>query len=129
LKRALQINPDNMPGVWEDIKDWRERHKRLPVNTALGLFDADEAASENFKGMIEEFDLLPTLSAESKLTWKRADNSYIALSKSELAAVYSELKTARAVRGAVLHAKAEQFRLMPTIPTPAQLSDISFWMT
>jgi len=129
LKRSLQINPANKPGTWSDIRYWREHHKRSPTIVAQGVFDIDEAASENFKGMIEEFDSLPTLNAESKLTWKRADNSYIALSKSELAAVYSELKTARAVRGAVLHVKAEQFRFMPTIPTPAQLSDISFWMT
>lgn len=128
MKRSLQLNPDNQPAAWAQIRDWRETHKRAPVDTTMGTFDADEAADQNFQGMIEEFDYLPTLDAQGRLTWKRADNSFIPLTKAELQQVYAEIKTNRAVRGAVLHVKAEQFRQMDPAPTPAQLSDLSFWL-
>jgi len=121
------LNPDSQPATWVDIRQWREKHKRAPIELTMGIFDADEDANENFKGMIEEFDSLPTLDSENRLTWKRADNSYIAMSKTELQSVYSELKTARAVRGAVLHVKAEQFNFNP--PNLGLLSNLAFWMT
>jgi hypothetical protein len=93
----------------------------------MGLFDADDAADQNFQGMAEQFDNLPTLQA-GKLTWKRADNSFIPLTKAELQQVYAEIKTARAIRGALLHVSAELFQQMATPPTPAQLADLSFWL-
>jgi len=129
LKRTLQLNPANKPSAWTDIKHWREAHKRAPVVTVSGTFDADDQSDKNFIEMIETFTSLTTLDTDERLTWKRADNSYIALSKPELEAVYSELRRERAVRGAILHVKAEQFNAMSPTPTPAQLSDITFWMT
>ena len=128
MKRSLQLNPDNRPATWPQIRDWREAHKRAPVDATMGSFDTDEAADQNFQGMIEEFDYLPTLDAQNRLTWKRADNAFIPLTKIELQQVYAEIKTNRAVRGAILHVKAEQFRQMDPAPTPAQLSDLSFWL-
>jgi len=127
LKRSLHLNPDNWPATWIQIRDWREKHKRAPVDTSMGSFDADEAADQNFQGMVEQFDNLPTLQA-GKLTWKRADNSFIPLTKAELQQVYAEIKTARATRGALLHVQAEVFNQMPVKPTPAQLADLSFWL-
>ena len=127
MKRSLQLNPDNRPATWIQIRDWREKHKRAPVDTSLGSFDADDAADQNFQGMVDQFDNLPTLQA-GKLTWKRADNSFIPLTKAELQQVYAEIKTARATRGAVLHVSAELFQQMATPPTPAQLSNINFWI-
>lgn len=128
MKRSLQLNPDNRPATWGQIRDWREAHKRAPVTTSMGVFDADEIADLNFQGMIEQFDYLTTLDAQGRLTWKRADNSYIPLTKTELGQVYAEIKTNRAVRGAVLHVRAEQFKQMDPTPTPAQLSDLSYWL-
>jgi len=93
----------------------------------MGSFDVDDAADQNFRGMIGEFDNLPTLQA-GKLTWKRADNSFIPLTKTELQQVYAEIKTARATRGALLHVSAEMFQQMATPPTPAQLANLSFWL-
>lgn len=78
-------------------------------------------------GSIGQFDNLPTLQS-GKLTWKRADNTYLALTKAELEQVYAEIQAVRANRGAVLHVRAEQFRFMDPAPTPAQLSDLSFWL-
>jgi len=118
---------DNRPATWIQIRDWREKHKRAPVDTSMGSFDVDDAADQNFRGMIGEFDNLPTLQA-GKLTWKRADNSFIPLTKTELQQVYAEIKTARATRGALLHVSAEMFQQMATPPTPAQLANLSFWL-
>lgn len=128
MKRSLQLNPDNRPATWGQIRDWREAHKRSPVDTSFGLFDANDEADVNFQGMIKKFDHLTTLDAQGRLTWKRADNSFIPLTKAELIQVYDEVETNRAVRGAVLHVKAEQFKQMDPTPTPAQLSDLSFWL-
>ena len=127
MRRSLQLNPDNRPATWIQMRDWRERHKRSPVDTSMGSFDADEAADQNFRNMIDDFDNLPTLQS-GKLTWKRADNTFIPLDKAELQQVYAEIKTARATRGALLHVKAEIFQQMATPPTPAQLSNINFWI-
>jgi hypothetical protein len=127
LKRSLQFNPDNRPATWEQIKHWRDTHEIAPVDTAFGVFDCDERSDARMAGSIELFDNLPTLQA-GKLTWKRADNSYIALTKAELQQVYAEVKANRAARGAVLHVKAEQFRQMATPPTPARLADLSYWL-
>ena len=127
MKRSLQLNPDNRPATWIQIRDWREKHKRAPVDIGMGSFDADEAADQNFRNMIDDFDNLPTLQS-GKLTWKRADNTLISLDKAELQQVYAEIKTARATRGALLHVSAEMFQQMATPPTPAQLADLSFWL-
>ncbi|MBL3825169.1 MULTISPECIES: DUF4376 domain-containing protein [unclassified Marinobacter] len=127
MKRSFQLNPDNRPATWTQIKHWRDTHETAPVDTSFGVFDMDERSDARMAGSIEQFDSLPTLQA-GKLTWKRADNSYVALTRAELQSVYSEAKLSRATRGAVLHVRAEQFKQMDPTPTPAQLSDLSFWL-
>lgn len=127
MKLSLQLNPDNRPATWEQIKQWRDTHEIAPVDTTFGTFDCDERSDARMSGSIELFDNLPTLQND-KLTWKRADNSFIALTKAELTQVYSEVKASRGARGALLHVKAEQFRQMNPTPTPAQLADLSFWL-
>lgn len=120
--------PEQVPATWRQIRDWRDSHEIAPVATSFGAFDADERSDARMAGSIELFDTLPTLDAQNRLTWKRADNSFIPLTKTELESVYAELKTNRAARGALLHVKAEIFRNMNPTPTPAQLSDIAFWL-
>lgn len=127
MKRSLQLNPDNRPATWEQIKHWRDTHEIAPVETSFGVFDCDERSDARMSGSIEQFDNLPTLQ-NGKLTWKRADNSYTQVTKAELELVYAEVRAVRASRGAVLHVQAEQFRFMDPAPTPKQLSDLSFWL-
>lgn len=127
MKRSLQLNPDNRPADWTQIRDWRDRHEVAPISTTFGNFDCDERSDARMSGSIELFDNLPTVQA-GKLTWKRGDNSFIQLTKVELEQVYAEVKLNRAARGALLHVRAEQFKQMDPTPTPAQLSDLSFWL-
>ena len=127
MKLSLQLNPNDRPADWTQIREWREKHKRAPVATSFGVFDADNESDNNFTEMIEFFDGLPTL-VNGKLTWKRADNSFVPLTKAEIIQVHAEIGQARANRGAVLHVKAEVFNQMTPIPTPAQLSSLSFWL-
>lgn len=127
MKRSLQLNPDNRPATWAQIRDWRDTHEIAPVTTSFGDFDCDERSDARMSGSIELFDNLTTVQS-GKLTWKRSDNSFIQLTKSELEQVYAEVKLNRGARGAVLHVKAEQFRQMDPAPTPAQLADLSFWL-
>jgi hypothetical protein len=127
LKRSFQLNPDNRPATWAQIKHWRDTHETAPVDTTFGNFDCDERSDARMSGSIELFDNLPTVQA-GKLTWKRGDNSFIQLTKAELEQVYAEVKLNRAARGALLHVKAEQFKQMDPTPTPAQLSDLSYWL-
>lgn len=127
MKRSLQLNPDNRPATWAQIKQWRDAHEIAPVGTSFGVFDCDERSDARMIGSIELFDSLPTVQA-GKLTWKRGDNSFIQLTKAELEQVYAEVKLNRAERGAVLHVRAEQFKQMDPAPTPAQLSDLNFWL-
>ena len=127
MERFFQLNPDNRPATWAQIKLWRDTHEIAPVDTVSGTFDFDERSDARMSGSIEQFNNLPTLQA-GKLTWKRADNSYLPVTQTELQQIHSDLKAARASRGAVLHVKAEMFRQMATPPTPAQLADLSFWL-
>ena len=127
MKRTLLINPDNRPATASQIKHWRDTHEVAPIATASGEFDCDPRSDARMSGSIEQFETLPTLQT-GKLTWKRADNSFIPLTKAELQQVYAEIKTARATRGALLHVKASMFQQMATPPTPAQLADLSFWL-
>lgn len=127
MKRSFQLNPDNRPATWAQIKHWRDTHETAPVDTAFGNFDCDERSDARMAGSIEVFDSLPTVQA-GKLTWKRADNSFIPLTKAELQQVYAEVKVQRGARGALLHVKAEQFRHQDPRPTPSQLSRLSFWI-
>lgn len=127
MKRSLQLNPDNRPATWEQIKHWRDTHETAPVTTSFGVFDCDERSDARMAGSIEVFDSLPTIQA-GKLAWKRADNSFTLLTKAELQQVYAEVKVQRGARAALLHVKAEQFRQMDPAPTPAQLSELSFWL-
>lgn len=127
MKRSLQLNPDHRPATWAQIRDQRDAHEIAPIPTTFGTFDCDPRSDARMAGSIELFDNLPTVQA-GKLTWKRADNSFIQLTKAELEQVYAEVKINRGARGAVLHVKAEQFRAMAPTPTPAQLSDLAFWL-
>lgn len=128
MKRSLQLNPDNRPATWEQIKYWRDTHETSPVATSLGEFDFGERSEARMSGSLGQFNNLPTLNAEGKLTWKLADNSYLAMTQADLQTVFDEAQTNRAVRGSILHVKAEQFKFMATPPTPAQLSSLSFWL-
>lgn len=116
------------PAVWNDVKYWRDVHETAPVTTAFGTFDCDERSDARMAGSIEQFDNLPTLDANGKLTWKLADNSYLPVTKAELEQIYAEVRTARASRGAVLHQKAELFMQMDPVPTPTQLAELSYWL-
>ena len=128
MKRSLQLNPDNRPATWEQIRDLRDAHELSPVATTYGTFDADEKAEYRLTQAIAMFDSLPTLQ-NGKLGWKLADNTLLPLSLAELEDAYQQIKTNRAIRAALLHAKAEQFRVADPAPTPAQLKQLEFWLT
>lgn len=120
--------PKEPAATWEHIRQWRDTHEVASVTTTFGTFDADPRSEARMAGSIEEFDSLPTLNAEGRLTWKRADNSYLPLTKAELQQVYDEMKTNRAQRGAVLHVRAEALNAMDPKPTVTQLKDLTFWL-
>lgn len=129
MKRFLQLNPDNRPAEWDDIKFWRDIHEIAPVDTSFGVFDSDERSDARMAGSIKHFETLPTLTADNKLVWKKADNSKIALTKTELEQVYDEIQTKRASRGAILHIKAEQFLQTSPIPDKSFLKILDNWLT
>ena len=127
MKRSLQLNPDNRPANWEQVKHWRDTHEISPVTTTFGAFDCGERSEARMVQAIEEFDYLPTVT-NGKLTWKRADNTLVALTKSELQQTYAEVRRERAMRAAQLHAKAEDLRTLVTKPTVAELKSLDFWL-
>jgi hypothetical protein len=127
LKRSLQLNPDNRPATWAQIKHWRDTHETAPVTTSLGVFDCDERSDARMAQAIEAFNSLPTVS-NGLLSWKRADNTWVDLSLDDLQTAYREVKVARAYRAAWLHQKAEVFRQRDPAPTPAELSSIDYWL-
>lgn len=127
MKRSLQLNPDHRPATWAQVKHWRDTHEIAPVSTTFGLFDCDERSEARLVQALEEFVHLTTV-MDGKLTWKRADNTPVALTQTELSQAYAEVKRGRAVRAAQLHAKAEAFRQMNPPPTVTQLKVLDFWL-
>jgi len=115
--------------LWAQIKHWRDTHELSPVTTTVGTFHADNLSVEQrMKGAIEQFDDLPTLNADGTLTWKCPGPVYHNFTQAQLQTGYTELKHLAALRSAVLHVKASMFQQMATPPTPAQLSNINFWI-
>ena len=127
MKRSLQLNPDNQPATWEQIRNLRDQNELAPVNTSFGIFDCDERSDARMQEAMEQFHNLPTV-VDGVLQWKRADNTFIGLTLTQLQEVQAEIKTARAVRAAQLHAKAEAFNQQDPRPTPAQLQSLDFWL-
>jgi len=129
LKRSLQLNENNRPASWEQIKQWRDTHELSPVTTTVGTFHADNLSVEQrMKGAIEQFDSLPTLNPDGTLTWKQPGQVYVSLTQAELQQAYNEIKLNGAVRSSLLHLKAAQFIQSSPVPTPSQLSNIDFWL-
>lgn len=127
MKRSLQLNPDNRPATWEQVKHWRDAHEGAPVDTLHGAFDADDRSERRMSDAHNFFDDIPK-NEDGTITWKRADNTFIDLTGPQLLGVYVEVMEKRAARAALLHRKAEEFRLQDPKPTPAQLSRLSFWI-
>ena len=128
MKRSLQLNPDNRPATWGQIKHWRDTHEIAPVTTTFGAFDCDERSDARMRQAIEAFDSLPTVT-DGTLAWKRADNTLVNLTLVELQQVYQEGKIERASRAALLHQQAEAFRQQSVPPTPAQLAQLETWIS
>ena len=128
MKRSLQLNPHNRPATWDQIKYWRDTHEQAPVTTTLGTFDADSISRIRLSGALSEFDTLPTLDSQQRLTWKLADNTLKPLTKGQLQQVWTEVQKNQTDRGARLFVKAQAFAGMATPPTYNQLSDINFWL-
>jgi len=105
-QRSLKINPLNKPATWDEIKARRDVIEQLPISLVEGAFDADEISLKRMELALLEFANLPTLDAQSKLTWKLADNTLLPLTQVELQSVYDRVRTALAVRSATLHGSA-----------------------
>jgi hypothetical protein len=97
------------------------------VDTIQGVFDADTDSTARMSEALAMWNSLPTV-INNKLTWKRADNSLIALTQAELQAVHDEVKLKRAVRAATLHMKAEVYTNQTVLPTLIQLSSLEYWL-
>ena len=128
MKRSLQLNPDNRPAIWIQIKQWRDTHELAPVQTQYGIFDCDEKADKRLYEQLDLFDYLITLNSDGTLNWKLADNSWIALTKDQLAQVYHEIRVGRAKRAGLLHVKAAEFEAMKTKPLIKNLKIINYWL-
>lgn len=124
MKRTLQLNPDNRPATWEQIKECRDAFEQTPLTTTYGTFDADEKSMKRMELALESFGSLPTLQA-GRLTWKLADNSLLPLTEMELQDVYSQIKTGIATRAALLHVQAEIFAASP--PSLKTIKDPANW--
>ena len=113
--------------TWQIIKERRIELMESPVETSYGFMDADQASVLMMETAIEHFDVLPTVIQE-KLTWKKADNTFIKLTKLELIAMRHQVVQGKALRGSALFSKAEQFNQMDPKPTLEFISDIINWI-
>ena len=129
MKRSLQLNPDNNPADWQQVREWRDIHEASPVDSQFGAFDCGPTADKRLYEQLDLFDYLTTLNADGTLSWKRADNTWISLTKAELATVYHEIRVNRAQRAGLLHLKAAEYEAMEIKPNVSELKSLSFWLT
>jgi len=127
MKRSHRVNPHYQPGTWEDIKHYRELHTYRPIMTGHGVFDVNKESIERLEDAHENFDDLPAV-INGKLKWKRADNTWVKLSRTQIGSLLKTLRKERSVRRSYLMEKAEDFKNKTVIPTPDELSDINYWM-
>ena len=128
MKRSLQLNPDNRPATWQQVREWRDIHEVSPVDSQFGVFDCGPIADKRLYEQLELFDYLTTLNEDGTLSWKRADNTWIDLTKAELATVYHEIRVNRAQRAGLLHIKAAEYEAMETKPSVVNLKSLSYWL-
>ena len=128
MKRSLQLNPDNRPATWQQVREWRDIHEVSPVDTQFGVFDCGPMADKRLYEQLDLFDYLSTLNENGTLSWKRADNSWIDLTKAELATVYHEIRVNRAQRAGLLHIKAAEYATMEVKPTVKKLKSLENWL-
>jgi len=128
LKRSLQLNPNNRPATWEQIKQWRDIHEVAPIETSYGVFDCDERADKRLQEQLDLFDHLTTLNPDGSLNWKLADNTWQSFNKEALADAYNQIRVKRAKRAGVLHAKAAEFEAMGVKPLVKELQVLNYWL-
>ena len=129
MKRSLQLNPDNNPADWQQVREWRDIHEASPVDSQFGAFDCGPTADKRLYEQLDLFDYLTTLNEDGTLSWKRADNTWVDLTKAELATVYHEIRVNRAQRAGLLHLKAAEYEAMEIKPNVSELKSLSFWLT
>lgn len=126
MKRSLQLNPDNRPSTWEQVKEWRSFHEEAPILTSYGLMHADPVSvDQRMRGAIDFFD---SVSNENLIVWKQPSNTTVTLTLPQLKEVYDEVRTSVAVRRHALHKASTAFRAMAEIPCVNKLKDINFWL-
>jgi len=128
LKRSLQLNPDNRPATWQQVREWRDIHEASPVDSQFGVFDCGPMADKRLYEQLDLFDYLTTLNEDGTLSWKRADNTWVNLTKADLATLYHEIRVNRAKRAGLLHIKAAAYEAMETKPTVVDLKSLSYWL-
>ena len=128
MKRLLQLNPDNRPATWEQIKQWRDIHEVAPIETSYGVFDCDDRSDKRLQEQLDLFDQLTTLNPDGSLNWKMADNTWQSFTKEALADAYNQVRVKRAKRAGVLHVKAAEFDAMNVKPSIAELKSLDFWV-
>lgn len=98
----------SLPAEWGEIKQLRNQKEQEPITvTGFGTFDIDALSLQRMQIALESFNDLPSVSG-GILQWKRADNTYIGLSNSDLQTVYAECKRLVAIRAATLFTRAEE---------------------
>ena len=127
MKRILQLDPAKAPATWDEIKAIRDSLEQAPLEACGYVFDVDPISLKRIEMAIEQFDELPTLDAQGRLTWKLADNSLVPVTKTELQTVYQALRRGLALRAAALHVVAESLRAMLPAVTKGQVEDPATW--
>ena len=125
---ALKPAPGPVPATWNDTKTFRQSFECLPITTPHGTIQVCSPSLARLEHAVENFMVLDTL-VGGKLGWKMADNSIVLFTLLELTALLNEATTLKAKRAALLHAKAEELRVMDPPPTLAFISDFNNWIT
>lgn len=127
MKRSLQLNPLNKPATWDDIRHQRDQREQASLSVNGLLVDANEISVKRIELAIEQFDDLPTLDDQGRLTWKMADNSLVPLYLPELRDLLAGIKRGLAIRAARLHVIAEQLRAQLPDVTKGIVEDDATW--
>lgn len=103
------IDPLAEAADWGQVKQVRDQIESSPITVpGQGTFDVDDVSLKRMELALANFNDLPTV-VDGKLTWKRADNSFVDLTMVELQGIFDNVRRLGAIRAADLHQKAEVF--------------------
>lgn len=109
MKLSVKLSAKRKPVTREQIRRKRESLEQAPVWVNGFLVDCDAESERRMNDVIDSWHDLQHTLVGNYVQWRMADNVIEGLSRSDLIDLLRGMRTARALRTDLLHAKQREF--------------------